>query len=98
MLVEYADIGQVPVSLGEVEPVADHELVRDLEADIAHGDVDLAARRLGQQGADLEGGGLARLQVPNQVGERQARVDDVLHHEHVTPLDVDVEVLQDAHD
>src|SRR5690348_698688 len=29
MLVQYADIGQVPVPLGEIEAVADDELVRD---------------------------------------------------------------------
>src|SRR5258707_1343528 len=52
--VQNAHIGQIPVSLGEIEAVADHELVRDLEADIAEGDVDLPPRRLRQEGADLE--------------------------------------------
>src|SRR3954468_21324758 len=98
MLVEYADVGQVPVPLGEVEAVADDELVGDLEADVAHRHGDLAPRRLGQQGADLEGGGLARFQVADQVREGQARVDDVFDHEHVAALDVDVEVFQDPHD
>src|SRR2546429_9856066 len=44
-------IRQIPVSLGEIEAVADHEAVRDLEADVADGHVDLAARRLRQEGA-----------------------------------------------
>ena len=90
--------GQVAVALGEVEPVADHELVRDLEADVAHGHVDLAPLGLRQQGADLERGRLARLQVAHQVRERQPRVDDVLDDEHVPARDVDVEVLEDPHD
>src|SRR6188472_3953688 len=98
VLVEYADVGQVPVSLGEVEAVADDELVRDLEPNIPHRNVDFAARRLGQEGADLEGRRLTRFQVADQVGEGQAGVDDVLHHEHVAALDVDVEVFEDAHD
>src|SRR3954452_8412992 len=52
--VEYGHVGQIPVSLAEVEAVPDHELVRDLEAGVADADVDLAARRLRQQRANLE--------------------------------------------
>src|SRR5690242_11714208 len=87
VLVQYADVGQVPVSLRKVEPVPDDELVRDLEAHVAHGDVDLAPRRLRQEGADLEAGGLPRLQVPHQVREREAGVDDVLDDEHLPSVD-----------
>src|SRR5437588_5277699 len=88
--VEYGDVREIPVPLAEVETVADHELVRDLEARVADGHVDLAARGLRQQRADLERRGIARLEVPDQIGERQARVDDVLHDEDVAALDVDV--------
>src|SRR6266568_2228812 len=95
---QYADVRQVPVSLCEVEAVADHELVRDLEADPADVDVDLPPRGLGHQSRHLERGRLTRLEVPDQVRERQARVDDVLDDEHVAALDVDVEILEDAHD
>src|SRR5438067_726462 len=55
--IEYADIGQVPVPLGEIEPVADHESVGDLEADVAHGHVDFPPFRLRQERADLEARG-----------------------------------------
>src|SRR5579859_4050050 len=68
---EHADVGQVSVALREIEPVTDHELVRDLEARIAHGHVDLAPFRLREQAADLERGGLARLEVAHQIRERQ---------------------------
>src|SRR3954447_23864655 len=95
---QHADVGQVPVALGEVEAVADHELVRDLEADVADGNVDLAPFWLRQQRADLEARRLARLQVPHQVGEGQPRIDDVLDDEDVAPVDVDVEVLEDPDD
>src|SRR5438874_2314465 len=44
--VEHAHVGQVPVPLREVEAVPDHEVIRDLEADVAHRHVDLAPRRL----------------------------------------------------
>src|SRR3954452_10280806 len=96
--VQKADIGEVAVPLGEIEPVADDELVRDLEADVSHRDVDLAAAGLRQQGADLERRGLAGLQVAHQVRERQAGVDDVLDDEHVAAGDVDVQILENAHD
>src|SRR3954465_7866743 len=39
--VQGADERQVAVALRVVEPVADDELVRDVEADVAHGDRDL---------------------------------------------------------
>src|SRR6478736_2221032 len=65
--VQNAYIWEVAVPLGEIEAVADHELVRDLEADVAHRNVDLAAAGLGQEGADLERGRLAGLQVAHQV-------------------------------
>src|SRR6476620_10762151 len=60
--VQNAYIREVAVPLGEIEAVADHELVRDLEADIPHRNVDLAARGLRQKGADLEGRRLTRFQ------------------------------------
>src|SRR5262245_23183527 len=90
---QYADVGQVPVPLRESQPVADDELVRDLEADPANRDVDLPPRRLRHERADLERRRLARLEVADEIREREPRVDDVLHHEDVPALDVDVEVL-----
>ncbi len=41
-LVEHGHERQAAVALGVVEPVADHEAVRDLEADVPAGEVDLA--------------------------------------------------------
>src|SRR5436190_2573361 len=98
LLVQHADVGQIAVALAEIEPVADHEPVRDLEADVAHRHVDLAPGRLRHQGAHLEARRLPRLQVAHQVREREAGVDDVLDDEHVAAFDVDVEVLEDPDD
>src|SRR5512145_1298952 len=95
---ENADERQVAVPLREVQAVPDHEPVGDLEPDVAAVDVDLAALRLRQERADLERGRLPGLEVAEQVGERQARVDDVLDDEDVPALDGDVEVLEDAND
>src|SRR5688500_9555839 len=98
VFLQNADVRKVPISLSVVEPVADDEAIRDLEADVADWDFDLAPRGFREQSADLERGRLARPQVAHQVRERQARVDDVLHHEHVPPLERDVEVFEDADD
>src|SRR5436305_2359087 len=96
--IEYADVRQIPVSLTEIEAVADHDAVRDLEADISDRHVDFPPIRLRHQRTDGEGGRLARLEVPHQVGERQPGVDDVLDDEDVPALDVDVQVLEDPND
>src|SRR4029079_4014036 len=54
--VQNAYIWEIAVPLGEIEAIADHELVRDLEADVAHRNIDLTAAGLGQEGADLQRG------------------------------------------
>src|SRR5438270_11324057 len=86
-------VRQIPVPLPVVEAVADHELVRDLKARVAHRDVDLPPLRLGHQGTNLQGGGRAGLERADEIGERQAGIDDVLDDEDVPSLDVDVEIL-----
>src|SRR5919198_506292 len=48
------NVGQIAVALGEIEPVADHEAVRNLEADVAADDVVLASLGLRQKGAGFE--------------------------------------------
>src|SRR5215211_1320325 len=98
VLLQDTHVGEVPIPLREVEPVPDDEAIRDLETDVADGNVDLAALRLRQECADLERGGPARPEVAHQVREREPRVDDVLHDEDVAVLERDVEVLEDADD
>ena len=90
-------VGEVAVALGVVEAVADREAVGDLEADVAGREVDAQALRLGQQGADLQRGRIARLQVAHQVLQGEAGVDDVLDDQHVAVFDRRIEVLEDAH-
>src|SRR6266516_422989 len=54
LLAEDRDVGEIAVPLAEVEAVADDEPVGDLEADVAHGNVDLAPIGLRHQSTDLE--------------------------------------------
>src|SRR5207237_8915121 len=98
VVAEHGDVGEVAVALPEIQPVADHKPVRNLEADVTDGNLDLAAVGLRQQRADLQGRGLPGLEVAHQVGKSQAGVDDVLDDEDMPPLDVDVQVLQDPDD
>jgi len=50
-----------------------------------------------QQGADLQRAGGTLPELAEQVGERESGVDDVLDQHHVPPVDVGLEVMDDAH-
>src|SRR5918996_736992 len=93
---ERGHVRQVPVLLGEVEPVPDHEHRGNLEAFVADIDVDPLDLGLLHERAHLEAGRTAGPKVLEQVRQRQPRVDDVLDQQDVLVLDVVVEVLQDA--
>src|SRR5690349_13688811 len=80
---EDADVGEVPVLLGEVEPVADHELRGDVEPDVAEVLVGLLEPLPHEQCAHLEAVGTPSGQGAAQVRQREPRVDDVLHDQHV---------------
>src|SRR4051812_35124428 len=89
---------QVPEPLMHVEPVPDDEVGRDLEAGVGKVGVRALQSLLHQQGAHLQGGRVPGHEVATQIRQRQARVDDVLDHQHVAAAQVDVEVLDDADD
>src|SRR5450759_797307 len=98
LLLESGDVGEVAVLLVEVEPVADHEDVRDGEALVLYVQVDLAFHVLFvEQGADLERGRATCVQVLEQVAQREPGVDDVFDDDDVPALDVRVQVLEDPH-
>src|SRR5829696_3302248 len=94
-VVDGQQLAAPPLALVQVEAVADQEHVGDLEAHIRQGDVDDPPGPLVQQGADPQAGRAAGGQHPEQVGQGQPGVDDVLDHEHVGPGQVQVEVLLD---
>src|SRR5262249_32432686 len=80
------DVGQVAVPLLRVEAVANHEDVGDLAPHVVEGDVGRAHPALGHESAGLDGGGAARLEVAEEIGEAEPARADPLHHEHVAPL------------
>ena len=90
-------VGQVPVALLEVEPVADEQLVGDGEADVAHGEVvhEPAVRPV-EEGHRGQRGRLPEPERLAEVVERQARVDHVLDDQDVPAGDLRVEVLEEA--
>ena len=82
-----AHVPKVTVELAVIEAVAHDELVRDREPDVVDGDVHEPAGRLVEQRADPERPRVLAAQVPEQVVERQARVDDVLDEQDVAAVD-----------
>jgi hypothetical protein len=89
------EVREVPEALVEVEPVADEELVRDGEADVAHRDVldEPAVRPVEQRHGGERRWGAERERLA-EVVERQTGVDDVLDDDDVAAGDLRVEVLE----
>jgi hypothetical protein len=89
------EVREVSEALVEVEAVADEELVWDGEADVADGEIlDQAPVRAVEEGRRRQRRRPAQAQGADEEVEREARVDDVLDHEHVAVLDRGLEVLE----
>jgi hypothetical protein len=90
-------VGQVAVTLLEVEPVAREQLVGHGEAHVADGHVlDQPAVGAVEQRYRGEGGRVAERKCLAEVVERQARIDDVLDDQDVAARDLRVQVLEQA--
>src|SRR5581483_2151695 len=95
-LADQTQVREVPVPLAELEAVPDEELVRDREADVPDGQVvDEPPVGAAEQRGDVEGGGAAQRERPDEVVHRQAGVDDGVGEHDVAALDLRVEVLQE---
>ena len=91
------EVREVPVALAQVEAVADEEVVRCGEADVAHRQVvDESPVRPVEQRHGGKRGRPPKLERVAQVVQRQARVDDVLDEDDVSILQRLVEVLEQA--
>jgi hypothetical protein len=89
------EVREVSVALVQVEAVADEELVRDRETDVADREVfDEAAVGAVEERGRRQRRGPAEPQGADEEVEREAGVDDVLDHEHVAVLDRGLEVLE----
>jgi len=93
---QYAHEGQIAVIIIVVEAVAHHKRGGNGEAGIVRLERDLAARRLVEQRADLDGVRLALVEELHDHLERVAGVDDVLEDEHVAALNIVVDVLAEG--
>src|SRR5262245_58894193 len=67
---ERGDVRQVAVVLVRIEAVADDEDVGNGETDVVEREIGRALARLGEQRAHAERGGVARLEVAQQIRER----------------------------
>ena len=82
---ERAKLGQLAVPLVQPEAVADEQLVRDGEADVAERQVvDEPPVRAIEERADLEARGGPDGKLGDEAVERQARVYDILDEQDVT--------------
>jgi len=91
------EVRQLAVPLVEIEAVADVELVRHDESDVAHREiVDKPPVRPVEQRHGGDRGGAAEIERAYEVVERKAGVDDVLDDQDVAVPDVEVEVLEHA--
>jgi hypothetical protein len=89
------EVGQRPVPLVEIEAVAHVELVRDHEADVAHGKVvDEPAVGAVEERDRRKRARVAQRQGLAEEAQRQPGIDDVLDDQDVPALDLDVEILQ----
>src|SRR6185437_168991 len=80
---ENADVRQIPVAFGEVQPVANHELIRNLKAHVISLDGSCTARGFIQQRSDLKRPWLMRAKVFAQESQRQAGIKNVFHQDYI---------------
>src|SRR5207302_11253791 len=82
------DRAEVSVELVVVQPIADDELVRNVEALIRDRHRLDPSLRLVEQHAQLQGGWPVTLDMVEEEGRGQAGIDDVLDHQDVSTLDI----------
>src|SRR5581483_4854983 len=97
-VLENGEIPEVPVPLLIVEPVTHDELRSDPKPFVPHIEFRTLPSLFREQRADLERFRTPRLQVPEEVVQRETRVDDVFYNEDVLAFDLMVEVLPDPDD
>jgi hypothetical protein len=91
-------VREVAPAAVQVEPVADEELVRHGEADVADRKIlDQAPVRAVEEGHRRERARLPQCERLDEEVERHPGVDDVLDEEDVPPLDAQRQVLQEPH-
>lgn len=89
---------QVAVLFGIIEPVADDEFVRNLNAAVVDGNVGEAAGGLAENGADADAGGFAEGKELPQMLQGQTGVDHILHQKDMFAADVGFDVFFDGDD
>src|SRR5687767_12899768 len=72
------DVGEVPIALVEIEPIADHEAVRTVESHVPGVQRHDPPDRAIEQRAELQRGGASGSQDRQEVRKGETGVDDVL--------------------
>lgn len=92
---EDSDAGEVAVAFGEIEAVADDELVGDFEADEIGGEVDFAAAFFVEEDAGADAGGLQFFDDVDDDGEGFSGVEDVVDEEDVAVSEIEREAVEE---
>src|SRR5262245_53070587 len=93
LVADDADVREVSVLAGIIQPVSNDELVFDAEPDVLDPDVDLAPRRFAEEARRTHVAWRAGFQNVLQIRERQTGVDDVFHDQDVAAFDRTVKIL-----
>ena len=90
-----ADAGELAVAFGEVEPVANDELIGDMEADEIGAYAGFPAALLLQQDAKADGGRIQLLDLVDDPLASVAGIEDIVDDENVGPFQVEPQHIND---
>src|SRR5215468_6896036 len=88
-------VRQIPVPLAIIEPVADHEFIRNLKTNILEFHFDYPAGPAIEQRADLQRLRITSSQGSDQILQRKAGIDDIFDQEYILTSNVLFQVLGD---
>src|SRR5258706_5300192 len=95
--VQDTHIAEIAVALRIVQPVAHHELVGNLEANIIRADLGDPPLWLIQQHGHTNAPGLPLLEYAQQILQRHSRIKNILHHNNCLSLYAGVQVSRKLH-
>ena len=90
---EHPHKGEVAVTLGVIQSVADHKMIRNFESDVVRADRLDAARGLVQQHANFHAARAQLAQFDHDLREGFAGVQYIVHHQDITAADIQAQFL-----
>ena len=94
---DLADVGQIAIALGIIDPIAHYKFVRDLKSGPIRLESDFASRGFVEKRDGFHPLGFAALQQGVDVMHGVSGVHDVFDYKNVAPLNGTAQVLEDSH-